>query len=67
MFNLPFDDTGAEVNSHLNMRDMGNGSNSKDNRMMNCPTILTGNVSRNENTHEFNRSLFISYEGKSMQ
>ncbi len=59
MFNLPFDDTGAEVNSQLNISDMGNGSNSRDNSMTGCPTILTG-MSHEMRTH-MNSIVAFSY------
>jgi signal transduction histidine kinase len=59
MFNLPFDDTGAEVNLHLNNRDKVNGANSKEKNMMNCPTILTG-MSHEMRTH-MNSIVAFSY------
>jgi len=50
MFDLPVKDTGAEQNSQLNIRDMRNGMNSLKNKMIDCPTILTG-MSHEMRTH----------------
>jgi signal transduction histidine kinase len=50
MFNLPFDETGSEVNVQVNIRDMGNGANSMNKSMVSCPKILSG-MSHEMRTH----------------
>ncbi|MCX6254106.1 MAG: HAMP domain-containing sensor histidine kinase [Bacteroidia bacterium] len=50
MFDLSINDTGANENSKLNIRDIGNSMNSTKNNMITCPTILTG-MSHEMRTH----------------
>ena len=59
MFNLPFDDTGAEGSSQLNISDMGKRSDFSDKSMVSCPTILTG-MSHEMRTH-MNSIVAFSY------
>jgi K+-sensing histidine kinase KdpD len=58
MFNLSYDDTGADLNSQLT-RDMGKGENSLSKSTVSCPTVLTG-MSHEVRTH-MNSIVAFSY------